>query len=214
MGQTAREGATDIIMLDFTLVANHTLSIKKLVEHQKITPNDLRQLTNEMVDRMLELTAECTDADVTFVPDDPAANDAFAIDSDEVKMAWTLGHVIVHTTASSEEAAFVAAEVARGVPWRGGRARYEVPWESVTTIQQCRDRLEESRRMRLASLDMWPQPPHLENTYEPPPGHDRTAASRALLRGCRTMMRICGKLKTLRRRHGRRTRQMMIVPQR
>jgi hypothetical protein len=95
-----------------------------------------------------------------------------------VDLAWTLGHVIVHTTASAEEAAFVAAEVARGVTWRGGRARYEVPWSHVTTIQQCRERLEESRRMRLASLELWPRPPHLENTYEPRAGYLHNCVSR------------------------------------
>ena len=40
------------------------------------------------------------------------------------------------------------------------------PWQDVTTIEQCRHRLEESRRMRLASLDIWPDEPHLDNTYK------------------------------------------------
>jgi hypothetical protein len=44
-----------------------------------------------------------------------------------------------------------------------------VPWETITTINQCRERLEESRRMRLASLDMWPDAPHLDNQYLPWP---------------------------------------------
>jgi hypothetical protein len=127
--------------------------------------NDLRQSTNQMIDDLVGLIAECMDADVAFVPTDPEANDKFAINPAEVNLSWTLGHVIVHTTASAEEAAFVAAELARGVPHRGGRSRYEVPWQDVTTIAQCRARLEESRRMRLASLGVWPDPPHLENTY-------------------------------------------------
>jgi hypothetical protein len=46
-----------------------------------------------------------------------------------------------------------------------GRPRYETPWESITTIGQCRQRLEESRRIRVASLGMWPDEPHLENGY-------------------------------------------------
>src|SRR5262249_22367636 len=86
-----------------------------------------------------------------------------------------LGHLIVHVTASSEEAAAIAAELARGVPHRGGRSRSEVHWTTVTTLAQCRERLEESRRMRLASLEMWPANPHLDNTYIPrevmPPLH-------------------------------------------
>lgn len=165
-------------MLDFTLLKKQQISLKQLVEREKILPRDLETLTNEMVDRMLELIAGCSDADVTFVPSDPGANDTFAVNPDEVDLAWTLGHVIVHTTASSEESAFLAAEIARGVAARGGRARYEVPWQSVTTIQQCRERLEESRRMRLASLKMWPQPPHMDNTYEPRPGITHNCISR------------------------------------
>jgi hypothetical protein len=82
-----------------------------------------------------------------------------------VKLAWTLGHVIVHVTASSEESAAIAAELARGVPHRGGRSRSEVPWETVRTVAGCRARLEESRRMRLASLDMWPDRADLSNGY-------------------------------------------------
>jgi hypothetical protein len=80
-------------------------------------------------------------------------------------MAWTLAHVIVHVTASAEETAFVAAEMARGVPQREGRSRHETPWRSITGIAQCRARLEESRRMRLATLDVWPDEPHLANLF-------------------------------------------------
>jgi hypothetical protein len=71
----------------------------------------------------------------------------------------------MHVTASAEESAFLAAELARGVKFHG-RSRSEVSWQTVTAIAQCRDRLEESRRMRIASLELWPNPPHLENSYE------------------------------------------------
>ena len=128
------------------------------------TRADLERLTETMIAAMREAIAECQDADVTFVPEDPQANDTFASDASVVNLAWTLGHVIVHTTASAEEAAFSAAEMARGVE-RAGRTRYEIPWESVTTIAECRARLAESRRMRLASLDLWPDPPHLETEF-------------------------------------------------
>src|SRR6476469_1607739 len=131
-----------------------------------LTTADLRQLTNEMVDVMLSIIAESTDADVTADILDPQANDTFAATPDAVGLSWTLGHVIVHTTASAEESAVLAADLARGVEFHG-RSRSEVPWETVTTIAQCRARLEESRRMRLASLDMWPDQPYLANTYEP-----------------------------------------------
>lgn len=151
-------------MLDFTQVREREITLGELVAG--LTAADLRELTNGMIDTMLDLIADCGDEDVTFVPVDPDANDTYATDEAERNIAWTLGHVIVHTTASAEESAAIAAELARGVEYHG-RSRSEVPWQSMTTIQQCRQRLEESRRMRLASLDMWPDRPHLDNTYEP-----------------------------------------------
>jgi hypothetical protein len=153
-------------MIDFSPVRSKQATVNELAEG--LTPDDLRRLTNEMVDKMLALIADCVDADVTFLPDDPEAFDSYAEDPDLVEMAWTLGHVIVHTTASAEESAFLAAEMARGVKPHG-RSRHEVPWKTVTTIGQCRQRLEESRRMRLASLEMWPDQPHLNVRYLPYP---------------------------------------------
>lgn len=153
-------------MLDFSLFKKREVTLAQLVAD--LTPADLHRLTNEMVDQMLDLIADCLDADVTFAPVDPNARDPYAATEAEQAVAWTLGHVIVHTTASSEESAFLAAEMARGV-LRDGRSRSELPWESVTTIAQCRHRLQESRRMRLASLGLWPDAPYLDLTYEPWP---------------------------------------------
>lgn len=150
-------------MLDFTKVNKKEMTMADLCDD--LTRDDLRRLTNEMVDTMLAMIADCTDADVTFEPDDPEAVDHAAVTETEVNMPWTLGHVIVHTTASAEESAFLAAEMARGVA-RDGRSRYEVPWQMVTTVAQCRDRLEESRRMRLATLDVWPTIPNQTITRE------------------------------------------------
>jgi hypothetical protein len=154
-------------MLDFEAVRDKRITLAKLVTG--LTRDDLRDLTNEMVNTLLELIAGCTDADVPFIPVDPQAHDPFAKTEEEVSLAWNLGHVVVHTTASAEESAALAAELARGVE-NHGRSRYETPWETVMTIAQCRRRLEESRRMRLASLAMWPDEPHLDNVYEPWPG--------------------------------------------
>jgi hypothetical protein len=151
-------------VLDFTPVRKQEKTMAQLADG--LTSADLRQLTNEMVDTILGIIAESTDADVIADILDPQANDTFASNADEVGLSWTLGHVIVHTTASAEESAALAADLARGVEFHG-RSRSEVPWETVTTIAQCRARLEESRRMRLASLDMWPDQPYLDNTYEP-----------------------------------------------
>src|SRR5436305_1112305 len=87
---------------------------------------------------------------------------------EEKNLVWTLGHVAVHTTASSEESAALALTLARGLTPEG-RSRYEVPWRSVQTIDQVRHRFEESRRMRLAMLDAWPDEPHLEVLYSVSP---------------------------------------------
>jgi DinB superfamily len=151
-------------MPDYQAVLNDTMTIDAFVAG--LTIDDLRSLTHEMVDKMQDLIADCEDADVTFVPRDPEADDPFAEREEDVKLAWNLGHVIVHTTASAEESAALAAELARGVE-NHGRSRYETPWQSITTIKQCLQRLEESRRIRLASLEMWPDQPHLDNTYKP-----------------------------------------------
>ena len=150
-------------MLNFSRVRSKEITMAQLCEG--LTPADLHKLTDQMVDHMLRLIADCADADVGFVPDDPQAKDDAAATLEEVNLAWTLGHVVVHTTASSEESAALASELARGVTFHG-RSRSEVPWQTVTTLAQCRARLEESRRMRHASLDLWPDKPYLDNTYQ------------------------------------------------
>lgn len=153
-------------MLDFKRVREKKTTIVELAEG--LTKDDLRALTNEMVDAQLALIKDCTDADAVFVPIDPKAKDDAAATAAEVNMPWTLAHLIVHTTASSEESAFLAAELARGVP-NHGRSRYETHWTTITTMEQCRARLEESRRMRLAMLDVWPDSPHTDVVHEPRP---------------------------------------------
>ena len=150
-------------MIDFTPLHNEEKTIADLAVG--LGADDLRELTNEMLDLMSSLIEGCTDEDVVFVPEDPDAYDEWTKAEDEIGLSWTLGHVIVHTTASAEEAAFLGTELARGVPRRGGRSRTEVPWQTVTTIEQVRHRLAESRRMRLAMLDVWPDELHLDNTH-------------------------------------------------
>ena len=150
-------------MLNFEAVRDKAITLDELI--RDLTRDDLRSLTNEMIDTQLKLISDCEDADVTFEPLDPEAYDPYAATAEEVKLAWNLGHVIVHTTASAEEAGAIAAELARGVEYHG-RSRCEVPWEEMRRVEQCRQRLEESRRMRLGSLEMWPEEPHLEQVYE------------------------------------------------
>lgn len=153
-------------MLDFQPVREKKITLQDLVKD--LTKDDLRRELNEMYDEVERLIADCTDAHVTFEPTDEKADDPYAVQGEE-NISWTLGHVIVHLTASMEESASLAAELARGVTFHG-RSRYEVPWREVTTLAQCRARLQESRWMCLASLEMWTHPPHTENTYVPAAG--------------------------------------------
>lgn len=149
--------------LDFTPVRQKECTFAEFTAEMSLS--DLRRFTNEMVDAILALIDDCVDADVVFTPQDKGAFDSYADDA-EKGIAWTLGHVIVHTTASSEEGAAIATELARGLDYRG-RSRSEVPWQTMTTMAECRQRLEESRRMRLASLEMWPDQPHLSIVHKP-----------------------------------------------
>jgi hypothetical protein len=163
-------------VIDFTPVRAGTRTIQEL--GADLTREDLATaidlLTADVLDRMEGIS----DADVAFVPVDPVADDQFAVDAAEVDLAWTLGHVIVHLTASAEEAAFIAAELARGVA-RPGRSRWETPWTSVTSAAQARARLEESRRMIHALLAAWPDEPHLDVTIDGTQG-PRNAVARFL----------------------------------
>jgi hypothetical protein len=147
-------------MLDFTGVRSQTQTLADLA--RPLTVVDLHHLTDDMLDTMFGIIVKATDADITFQPVDPLAHDAFG-DPEEAELAWTLGHVIVHATASAEEAAAIAASLARGVLFEG-RSRYETDWRSVTTLVQARQRLHESRRMRHAFLNAWPDQPHLDVT--------------------------------------------------
>jgi hypothetical protein len=153
-------------MLDFNPVREEQITLNDLAE--SLSKQDLHNLTVEMVETQMNLIKDCNDADIVFVPVDSDADDPFAERIEDVDLAWTLGHVIVHVTASSEEAAAVAAELARGVKYHG-RSRYETPWQSISSINQCLQRLEESQKIRLASLEMWPESPHLDNAYKSRP---------------------------------------------
>jgi hypothetical protein len=164
-------------MIDFDSVRDGRLELSDLA--RDLTPVALAEASRAMTADFIERLRAGADGDVTFVPDDPAADDTFAVDPAETRLAWTLGHVIVHVSASAEEAAFLAAELARGVEPHG-RSRYELPWPAVVTIEACRDRLRESERMILATLGTWPDEPHLEVAYTTSGGLLRNAPARFL----------------------------------
>ena len=151
-------------MIDFGPLRRREASLQDLA--QGLKPADLAKLTEEMCSLQLALIEDAVDEDVVLVPDDPEANDTFAARPEEVGLSWTLGHVVVHTTASSEESAALALVLARGLMVEG-RSRYEVPWEQATTVEFIRRRIKESQRMRLSMLASWPDQPHLDNFYAP-----------------------------------------------
>lgn len=149
-------------MIDFSPVSNGEKKYIDLWREQAITIDNLRDMTNESIDYLLSLLEDVEDADVIFEPTDPDAHDPHAVEGEET-IGWTLGHLIAHVTASSEEGAAFSSLLARGVEDVKNRPRYETPWREIDTKAKAIQRLEESRRMRLAYLDTWPDQPHYEN---------------------------------------------------
>jgi hypothetical protein len=146
--------------INFARVDNKTFRYIDLA--QEVTLDDLRTATHKSIDTLRNTIADLKDQDVIFDPIDPEADDPHAVAGEE-KIGWRLAHLVVHVTASSEEAAAFSSLLARGIPAKE-RPRYETPWREITTVAQCLQRLEESRRMRLAYLDTWPDAPQL-NIY-------------------------------------------------
>ncbi|MEM5773916.1 MAG: DinB family protein [Anaerolineaceae bacterium] len=151
-------------MIDFTPLHQKKTSIVRMAD--AMTPDDLRDAAESVYTYILDQLSVCDDHDVVFQPEDPSAIDPYTLNAEELHIAWTLAHVIVHLNASNEESAFLAAELARGVEFHG-RSRYEVPWQEVTTIRQLRRLTLQSQKFMLSSLDLWPDPPHYEATYSP-----------------------------------------------
>ena len=151
-------------MIDFGPLRRKEVSLQDLAAG--LSHSDLGRLPQEMCQAQLSAFEDARDEDVVMVPDDPEANDTFAAQAEDVGLSWTLGHVVVHTTASSEESAALALTLARGLPIVG-RSRYEVPWQQARTVAFIRHRIDESLRMRLAMLAAWPDGPDLDNFYAP-----------------------------------------------
>jgi hypothetical protein len=166
-------------MIDFRPIKNKQMNWTRFAA--LFTKEDLVNQTVDLTNQILDMIAVASDVDVVFDPVDPEAHDPYAVDPDEEYMGWSLGHIIVHITASNEESAFLAAELARGVEVEYRRSRYETHWQTITTIEQVRQRLRESQRMLLASLEMWPDKPHLENFYKSSTGLKITPLVRFLL---------------------------------
>lgn len=140
--------------LDFAAFLAGQITYADLVHNA--TYANLRPLTDELFDTIQTVISDITDANVIFVARDPQS-------TEPGDLGWTLGHAIAHLTAILEDTAASAAMLARGVQVEG-RLRYEIPWESIQTVQQLQERLKESHRMCNAFLDAWPDAPHLDIT--------------------------------------------------
>lgn len=148
------------VLIDFSPVANDEMTLLEF--SRSFDVNTLRAATTASIDTILDIIGNADDEQITHIPYDPYANDPFA-PPEEQYMGWSLAHLIVHVTASSEEWAAVSSILARGIPYtREPRLRYETNWKLITTREQALQRLEESRRIRLAYLDAWPDEPHLD----------------------------------------------------
>ena len=146
--------------IDFTPFHNGE---KKIIDiAAQYTLDDLKQAANASIDWILDAIKDLDDAAITFNPVDPDAHDPYAVSGEE-HIGWNLGHLVAHVTASTEEWATYSSILARGNEYPAEpRLRYETPWRDITTKAQAVQRLEESRRMRLAYLETWPDQPHLD----------------------------------------------------
>lgn len=148
------------MLIDFSPVDNAQITLYEFSKQFSI--DDLRGATNASLDTILGFIGDADDAQVTFIPNDPNADDPYAPEAERYQ-GWTLAHLVMHVTASSEEWALYSSALARGIAYpREPRLRYETDWHIVTTRAQVLQRVEESRRMRLAYLDTFPDTPHLD----------------------------------------------------
>jgi hypothetical protein len=147
------------MVIDLSPVQNGEI---KLLEYARsFTVADLRETTNHSLDLIRQLIEGKADAQVVFLPHDPLANDPHAKPGEE-HIGWSLAHLVAHVTASSEEWATYSSVLARGIHYPAEpRLRYETEWTHITTTDQTLQRLEESRRIRLAYLAAWPDQPDL-----------------------------------------------------
>lgn len=148
------------MLIDFANMHDNPEALMKMA--QGMTAADLKAATNASLDLILEILGGATDAEMVHMPDDPKADDPHAKPGEE-HIGWSLAHLVAHVTASAEEDAALSSILARGIPYtREPRLRWETPWLALTTREQVLQRVAESRRIRLAYLDAWPDTPHLD----------------------------------------------------
>jgi hypothetical protein len=121
---------------------------------------DLGAALNSYVNFTHQVISEVSDEQATHIPVDSNADDPYATTEADRHLGWSLVHLVMHVTATAEEAAAFSSILARGIAI-GGRLRSERNWREVTTCAEAVARLEECRRMCLAYLATWPDRPDL-----------------------------------------------------
>lgn len=147
-------------LIDFAPVHAKRMRLQEFAA--QFSQPDLIAATHASIDLLLAIIEPADDAAIAYLPVDPNAHDPYAVAGEE-HIGWSLGHLIAHVTASSEENAALASLLARGIAYpREPRLRYETPWQQITTKAAAVQRLEESRRMRLGYLAAFPDQPFLD----------------------------------------------------
>ena len=157
--------------MDFDFKALKEQGIRLGEFAETVTLAQLRAETEKSVAWLVRFMADVTDADVVFDPDDPEANDPFAVEGEE-GIGWTIGHLVAHVTASSEEGAAFCSLLGRGVPVEG-RLRYETDWKEIDTKEKCLQRIAESRKIRIGYLDALPEEINFELIRPISPGFEK-----------------------------------------
>ncbi len=173
------------MLIDFTRL--NKKEVTYLEFSRQFTIDDLRMANHASIDHIRTIIKDADDFQITFVPHDQEAYDSHAPDEDQ-HIGWSLAHLVLHVTASAEEGAAFGSILARGISIGGLRLRYEPNWRDVTTKAQVLHRLEESRHIRLAYLDTWPDEPHLDVFREVPehsPWYQQINAVASILSGLR-----------------------------
>jgi hypothetical protein len=146
------------MFIDFQPVFKKEKSLIDLAN--KYSHADLGAGLNSYVDFTLQIINGVGDEQATYIPFDPHADDPHATTEADRHLGWSLVHLVMHVTATAEEAAAFSSILARGIAI-GGRLRSERDWREVTTCAEAVARLEECRRMCLAYLATWPDRPDL-----------------------------------------------------
>src|SRR5258708_8940896 len=112
---------------------------------------DLHAALNSYVDFTIQIINSVSDEQALYIPPDPDANDPYATTEAEHHVGWSLVHLVMHVTASAEEAAAFSSILARGIAI-GGRLRSERDWRHGTTWSEAVPRLETRPPNSLAYL--------------------------------------------------------------